>query len=71
MKYYKLFDVFSPEGDLYRVDEETGKTWMLDAEGKRPLEAFGLAALVFQTTQFQQLQDYASKNGRLEEAEAP
>lgn len=71
MKYYKLFDVFSPEGDLYQVDEETGKTWFLDAEGKNPIESFATAAWVFQTTQFQQLQYYASKNGRLEEAEAP
>lgn len=71
MKYYRLFDSMSPEGDLYMVDEKTGETWMLDAQGKNPLVAFSTSAWVFETTQFAQLQDYASKYGRLEEAEAP
>jgi len=72
MKYYRLFDFMAPvDGDLYKVDPSTGDTWMLNAQGEDPIVAFGLSAKEFGTTQFEQLVDYASKHGRLEEAECP
>ena len=71
MKYYRLFDVMSPQGDLYKVDEETGEAWMVLNDGSNPLPAFPLSSAEHGTTQFFELKDYASKYGRLEEAEAP
>lgn len=72
MRYYRLFDHMSPRtGDLYRVDPETGRAWMVTDMDTDPIPAFVLASQAKGTTQFQQLQDYASKNGRLEEEECP
>lgn len=68
MKYYTLFDQLSPEGDLYKVDETTGQAWLVDSAGREPIAAFVTAAAFHGTTQFAQLEDYARKYGRLEEA---
>lgn len=71
MKYYKLFDLMAPDGDLYRVDEKSGEAWQVTDRDEEPIAAFVMSAEFAGTSQFDQLQYYASKWGRLEEVPAP
>ena len=67
MKHYKLFDLVSPEGEYYEVDEETGEAWCVNAELKGHVPAFPKSSAAKGTTPFEELVDYASKYGTLEE----
>lgn len=71
MRYFKLYDFLSPSGENYIVDENLGITWCVNWRWEDPVEAFVESAKQHKTTQFFQLQDYASKWGKLEEVECP
>lgn len=71
MRYFRLFDSLSPDGEYYKVDPETEEAWCVDPHGNGEIPAFVLSAQFTGNTQFHELRDYASKHGRLEEIECP